>query len=151
MTSLGDILRGIQAGLVATLVLSVVTISWDVLPQLDPVVLIRGVLGDLEVKSGVAAVPAIGWIWNVMVGTLWGGMLFSLMQPILPGRKGATKGACFGLGCALLVMVMVIPMAGAGYYGMELHALAPLVTLGVYLVYGIVLGATYGALVGERA
>ncbi|MFZ0255105.1 MAG: DUF6789 family protein [Gammaproteobacteria bacterium] len=41
---------------------------------------------------------------------------------------------------------MVMPLAGAGYFGLHLNPMQPLVTLVEHLVYGVVLGAVYGRL-----
>ena len=49
--------------------------------------------------------------------------------------------------CTWLVMMLVLmPMAGAGLFGLRLGTMAPLMTLVLHLIFGIVLGWTYGQL-----
>ena len=38
---------------------------------------------------------------------------------------------------------MIVPLAGAGYFGMDLSPLQPLITLLLHLAYGAVLGAVF--------
>ena len=42
---------------------------------------------------------------------------------------------------------VVMPLAGAGYFGMDLSPLQPVVTLLLHLIYGAVLGAMFERLV----
>lgn len=42
------------------------------------------------------------------------------------------------------VPVMVMPMAGAGMFGMTLGMMAPVMTWGLHLVFSAVMGMTYG-------
>ena len=43
------------------------------------------------------------------------------------------------------MMVMVMPMAGAGLFGMAFGVMAPMMTLVLHIVFGAVLGAVYQA------
>ena len=144
------ILTGMVAGLAATLVLSLLMLTEAWIPQLDTVVMLdgvaRAVFSDLQVP-----VPLAGWLWHFIIGTLWWGPLFALMAPILPGRQTWQKGMAFGFGASLLILLMVLPAAGAGYFGMDLSALQPIVTMVLHLVYGAVLGAVFARLPGKLA
>ena len=144
------ILAGMVAGLAATLVLSLLMLTEAWIPQLDTVIMLdgvaRAVFSDLQVP-----VPLAGWLWHFVIGTLWWGPLFALMLPILPGRRAWQKGMAFGFGASLLILLMVLPVAGAGYFGMDLSALQPIVTVVLHLVYGAVLGALFARLLGKPA
>lgn len=48
------------------------------------------------------------------------------------------------------MMVAIMPMAGAGMFGMALGMMAPVMTLMLHLIYGAVLGHTYNRL-GQSA
>lgn len=57
-----------------------------------------------------------------------------------------------GLGAGLaatvvlsLLMIIVMPMAGAGLFGLQLGLMAPIATLMLHWIYGAVLGGVYGA------
>lgn len=41
------------------------------------------------------------------------------------------------------MMVMLMPMAGAGLFGMNLGVMAPVMTLVLHLIFGAVLGLSY--------
>jgi hypothetical protein len=43
-----------------------------------------------------------------------------------------------------MMMLVVMPMAGAGSFGLGLGIMAPLVTLALHIVFGLVLGGIYG-------
>jgi hypothetical protein len=42
------------------------------------------------------------------------------------------------------MMIVMMPMAGAGFFGQVLGIAAPVMTLMLHLVFGAVLGAVYG-------
>jgi hypothetical protein len=71
------------------------------------------------------------------------------MIPILPGRKYWIKGCAFGVIAGLLTMLMVMPLAGAGYFGMDLTLLDPVVSVIYHIIYGVTLGGVYALLVGR--
>jgi len=55
----------------------------------------------------------------------------------------------FASGAWLVMMVMLMPMAGAGAFGLQLGLMAPVATLILHWIYGAVLGAVYGS--GQRS
>ncbi len=142
MPTTRGLLAGVLAGLMATLALSLLMLTKGWLPQLDTVVMLDGVARTAFRGLGLP-VPMAGWLWHFVIGTLWWGPLFAIMVPILPGRQMWQKGLWFGFGAALLIILMVMPLAGAGYFGMDLSPLGPFVTLLLHLVYGIVLGIAF--------
>lgn len=75
---------------------------------------------------------------------LWG-VLFAWLDPNLPGGSHWMRGVVFGIGAWLLMMVIAMPMAGAGFFGTAMGLMAPVMTLVLHLVYGAVLGGVYGA------
>jgi len=44
------------------------------------------------------------------------------------------------------MMVAMMPMAGAGFFGMQLGMMTPVMTLVMHLVFGAVLGGVYAML-----
>jgi hypothetical protein len=146
-----NIYLGIGAGLVATLVLSVLMLSKSVVPQLDTVTLLDGIARSLLARTEMGWHHLAGWLWHFIIGTLWWGSMFGLLEPILPGRRYWIRGAYFGLGAGLLVLWSVLPLAGAGMFGMHLNPLQPLITLIEHIVYGVVLGTVYGYLISSRS
>ena len=149
MSSVDDIRTGVVAGFVATAVLSLLMLTKSWVPQLDPVVMLDGVARAVSADLQLP-VPMAGWLWHFVIGTFWWGPLFVIMAPILPGRRMFQKGMYFGVVAALLIMLMIMPMAGAGYFGMKLSPLQPIVTLLLHLIYGAILGAVVEALALRR-
>ena len=91
--------------------------------------------------------PAImGWIAHFAIGTIaWGG-LFALIQDRLPGNTLWLRGVVFGIGAWLMMMIAVMPMAGAGLFGMALGIMAPMMTLILHVIFGAVLGGAFSVL-----
>jgi hypothetical protein len=48
------------------------------------------------------------------------------------------------------MMITMMPMAGAGLFGLGLGGMTPVVTLVLHIVYGLVLGETYHLLGGKQ-
>ncbi|MBU6445667.1 MAG: hypothetical protein KGR48_17330 [Alphaproteobacteria bacterium] len=131
--------KGIFAGFIATIVLSLLMIMkamMGMMPNLN-------VIAMLTHMSGASS-PLVGWVMHFMIGSVvWGG-LFALLYDRIPGGSALMKGIVFGVGAWLLMMVMVMPMAGAGLFGMNFGMAAPVMTLMLHIIFGMVLGLVYG-------
>ncbi|MBU6296968.1 MAG: hypothetical protein KGJ79_16560 [Alphaproteobacteria bacterium] len=131
--------KGVFAGFVATAVLSVFMVMkqmMGMMPQLDVVAMLTTMVG--------ASSPLVGWGMHFMIGSLvWGG-LFAAVQNRLPGGSMILRGVVFGIGAWFLMMAMVMPMAGAGLFGLGLGIAAPIMTLMLHMIFGATLGAVYG-------
>lgn len=136
------ITKGIVAGFSATVVLSVLMLMksmMGLMPQLD-------IISMLSTMAGAPDTPLIGWVLHFVIGSVLWGVLFALISPMIPGRSEWLKGIAFGTAAWLLMMIMVMPMAGAGLFGSRFGMVAPVMTLMLHILYGAVLGAVYGAL-----
>ncbi len=90
--------------------------------------------------------PAIGWVFHFFVGTLlWGGA-FGFAHDYLAGPSWL-RGVTFATGAALLVMLVAMPLAGAGIFGLHIGISVPFVIALVHIVYGATLGLIYGKLI----
>jgi len=134
-----NIKAGLVAGFVATVVLSAMMVAktmMGIMPELDVIAMLSAMMG---------APALMGWIGHFMIGTIaWGGG-FALLYGVIPGPSAVTKGILFGIAAWLGMMVMVMPMAGAGLFGMAFGITAPMMTLVLHIVFGAVLGAVYQA------
>lgn len=142
-----DIGKGMIAGLAATVVLSVLMLmktAMGLMPQLD-------MIGMLSRMMGSPNTPAIGWAVHFVIGVVVYGGLFALLDSRLPGATHTVRGILLGVAGWLLMMVAVMPMAGAGLFALNLGIMAPIMTLVMHLVFGAVLGAVYGMLLHRRA
>ena len=60
------------------------------------------------------------------------------------------RGTIFGVGAWLAMMIVMMPMAGAGLFGLGLGMMTPVATLVLHVVYGLVLGGIYGLLSAKQ-
>lgn len=140
----GIIGRGIAAGFVATVVLSAMMLikhSMGLMPELDPIAMITAMAG--------ASSPAVGWIGHFVIGSIFWGVGLAIVSPYLPGPYGL-RGIIFAAGAWLMMMLVVMPMAGAGLFGLGLGMMVPVATLAMHVVFGLVLGGIYGLLSAKQ-
>ena len=95
-------------------------------------------------KMAGASMPAVGWVPHFLIGTVVWGSLFPIFDAKVPAGSHWLNGILFGFGAWILMMVLFMPMAGAGLFGMALGIMVPIATLVLHLIYGAVLGGTYG-------
>lgn len=138
-----DIGKGMIAGLAATIVLSLLMLmktAMGLMPELDMV-------GMLSRMMGSSGTPAVGWAVHFVIGVVVYGGLFALLDPRLPGGTHTVRGIVLGVvGWLLMMMVAVMPMAGAGLFALNLGIMAPVMTLMLHVIFGAVLGWTNGRL-----
>ena len=126
------------AGFVATAVMSVFMVMktmMGVMPELD-------IAAMLAKMMGAPDTPIIGWVGHFMIGTVGYGIVFALLAGKLPGSL-VVQGTIVGMLGWLAMMVMVMPMAGAGLFGLNFGIMAPIMTLMLHLIFGAVLGWVY--------
>jgi hypothetical protein len=143
---MNNIAKGIFAGLIATAVLSALMIMksmMGIMPQLDIIIMLSKMMGQPET-------PMLGWAAHFMIGAGYG-VVFALIGRNLPGGSSTTKGAVLGAIGWLVMMAMIMPMAGAGLFGMAMGLMAPMMTLVLHLVFGAVLGSVHGRLLQTKA
>jgi hypothetical protein len=139
---MGRITKGLVAGAAATAVLSALMVmkaAMGLMPQLDLPKMIAGMMG-------AADTPMIGWGAHVMIGVVGYGLAIALLDSRLPGKSQVSHGVLIGFGGWLVMMIMLMPMAGAGLFAMNFGVMAPMMTLVLHLIFGGVLGWTYGRL-----
>jgi hypothetical protein len=137
---MSDIFKGMAAGLIATGILTGLLVAQralGVMPQVDLISLLSAVLG-------VSADAAVGWVVHLGLGAVAGGVLFAWLEPRLGADTVVKRGVLFGVLSWLAMMVVFMPTARAGLFGLRLGALAPIVLLLVNVLYGAVLGWAYG-------
>jgi len=132
--------RSMAAGFVATVVLSglmLIKSAMGVMPALDVVTMLSGMAHSM---IGLPDLPIVGWVMHFMVGTVIWGALFARFYTWLPGSGAVVKGLSFAVWAWLMMMLLAMPMAGAGFWGLKLGLMAPMMTLALHLVWGAVLG-----------
>ena len=140
---MSNVVKGMVAGGVATALLSLAMVLIEATgfePQLE---LTRMLLATLDARPSQYA---LGWILHIVVGSVVLGGLFSHIEPRLGADTHTKGGVLYGVLTWLVVMLVVMPAAGEGLFGFQLSVFAPLVMLGLQLLYGGALGWTYGKL-----
>jgi hypothetical protein len=132
-------MRGILAGLIATIVLSgfmVLRLNLNIVPEIN-IVAMLGKMGGNP--------PAGAWTTHFVVGALLWGFLFAGFSAVMPGPY-VVKGMIFGSIAWIAMMLLFLPAAGVGRFGSTIGLSAPAVTLVLHLIYGAALGLAYGIL-----
>lgn len=132
---------GLVAGFVAMLVLSMLMVikgTMGAMPELDPIRMISGMAGDPDQRS-------TGWLVHFAIGIFAWGLLFAVLTPVIPGAYWL-KGTILGIGAWLAMMIFVMPMARKGLFCLKINPMTLAATLMLHIVFGLVLGATYAAL-----
>jgi Family of unknown function (DUF6789) len=141
-----NIAKGMIAGFAATVVLSVLMVMksmMGVMPEMNAIGMLTGMAHQF---MGTPATPLVGWLLHFMIGGFAWGILFAALVRVIPGKSPTIKGMVFGTAAWLLMMVMVMPMAGAGLFAVNLGIGAPIATLMLHWVFGAVLGGVYAKL-----
>lgn len=136
--------KAATAGFIATVVLSVLMVMKNmmgIMPELDLPKMISGMMG--------VQTPVVGWIVHFMIGTLGYGAALVLFDHRLPGDSRIAHGMILAFFGWLLMMVLLMPMAGAGFFGLQMGWMAPVMTLMLHLLFGAVLGWYYGRAVSH--
>src|SRR6266481_5443152 len=137
---MGNALKGMIAGFVATLILSglmLLNSTMGLMPQIN----IVRMLANLGTLSTTAA-----WMDHFIVGGVIWGLLFAVYDGVATRPAHWLKGIIVGVLAWLMMMVAFMPLAGAGFFGAKIGITALVGLLILHLVYGVVLGATYGFL-----
>ena len=137
--------NGLLAGLAATIVLTILMVA--IAPFRAPGVNAVELLRQLGATFGLPDSAVVGWVAHVAIGVVLWGLVFAGTYETWPGAP-ARKGAVFAVMIWLLMMSMFMPMVGAGFFRTNLGFVAPVATLVLLLVFGLVLGAVYGRLQG---
>ena len=130
------ITNSIIAGISATIVLTVMMFlkgMMGLMPELDIIHMLAEMLGTALI---------VGWIMHFIIGAGYG-IAFHIIKNILPGESFMIKGVVLGILGWLGMMLMIMPMVGAGVFGVNLGLMAPIMTLMMHIVFGAVLGLVY--------
>lgn len=136
--------KGIVAGFVATVVLSMIMTAkgmMGVMPELNVIAMLSSMMN---------ATPIVGWLTHFMIGMIAWGIGFTIVLNVLPGHTNLLKGINFGIAAWVLMMLVVMPMAGSGLFGLKMGVMAPAITLMLHAIFGAVLGFVFGRLVNAK-
>lgn len=134
---------GLLAGLAATIVLSVLMViksAMGLMPAVDAIQILTQLAAN---ELGLPASPLVGWIVHIVIGVVLWGLVFAGTYETWPGPP-PIRGAVFAIMVWLLMMSMIMPMAGAGFFGVNIGPAAASATLVLHLIFGLVLGGVFG-------
>ncbi len=134
--------RGIVAGLIATIVLSILMYlknMMGLMPDVDVIAMLAG-------KMGGGAM--MGWVGHFMIGAIVYGLAFAIIGGKLPGGSNVNRGIVLGVIGWLIMMVGLMPMMDGGMFGMSMPSgmMVPVATLMLHIIFGAVLGFAYNKL-----
>jgi hypothetical protein len=132
--------KGVIAGFIATAVLSVIMMVMDGAgfnPQFNIVTLLDN-LGSIG-RAGA-------WADHFIVGMLLWGPIFAGFDSVTPKFGRWLKGMLFGMIAWVMMMLLFMPVVGMGLFGASLGIMGPVVMLIFHLIYGAVLGLSFGLL-----
>jgi proteasome assembly chaperone (PAC2) family protein len=106
----------------------------------------KGLAAGAVATAVLSMLMAMKTAIHVMIGVVGYGLFIALLDTRLPGRSATLHGVLIGFAGWLLMMTMLMPMAGAGLFGMALGMMAPMMTLVLHLIFGAALGWMFGRL-----
>jgi hypothetical protein len=115
------------------------------LPAFQPYESLQATLADL---TGGEVHPIIPWAMSFLNGSTILGLCFGRFYSWLPGKRGAAKGATFGVFGWLAMGFVFFPLLGLGPFASKLDlGIWPAVfSLAMLLTYSVVLGIVYAVL-----
>ena len=139
-----SIKSGLTAGFAASAAvgaLMIIKTQLGILPELNP---IGDIVAIVDRYTGLQFPPDTGWIGHFVIGAVGWGVIYTWIRKLLPG-PAVVRGLIFGVLAWLVMMIVFMPVAGHGFFGLSLGIAAPLATFAQHLVFGAVLGAVYAA------
>lgn len=93
----------------------------------------------------------MGWVAHFLIGAVCG-IVFAIAFGAVAKGAAVGRGIALGIIGWLVMMIVLMPMAGGGLFGLAMPPgmMAPVATLVLHGIFGAVLGAAYAALRGEK-
>lgn len=135
--------KGLLAGFLATVALSALMLvksALGILPEMNAIKMLASMAHQ---RLGLPASPLVGWVAHFLIGTVAWGLAFAAVGKTMPGGNWPVKGIVFSAIAWLAMMIVVMPMAGAGLFGLNIGPMAPVATLLLHFAFGAVLGLVY--------
>jgi len=135
--------RAFFATLIATVAVTALmymNVRLNLYPEFD-------ILQDIEgfnARIGLPSTEQAVWVTHLLIGIVLYGVVFALIEPILPGR-GIASGLWFGVITWLVMMLVFMPMSGHEIFALDLPPVFITMTLGLHLLYGGILGISWAA------
>ena len=135
---MGDIGKGLEAGFIATLVITALLFAQSMsglAPEFD-------LIAMLTQAAGTPGATVMGWIFHFVIGVGVWGAGFAVFSPHLPGPHWL-RGLVFGLLAWLVMMIAFLPAANMPMFASGMGYTIPGIALMIHIVFGVVLGEAY--------
>lgn len=130
---------GIYGGILGTIVAGSMLLLNNALHGIPEIHVVRSIAAMLGASNHIMA----GVIAFVILGIFVGGGLFAAFAPKLPMPGYFGKSLAFAGATWLFLMLVCMPVTGAGLFGLHGGVIVPEATLVLNLAYWLVLGLTY--------
>lgn len=131
-------LAGFVASAVSSLALIILT-SVILIPEFDFI----SIQGSI---FGLAGTAVSAWAVYFIIGTFIWGPLYSMLEPKI-AKNTLNRGLLFGLLVWLIVMAILMPLAGEGFFLMHKYSMsAAAIVLVVDLIFGLTTAYFYNKL-----
>ena len=107
------------------------------MPELD-------IIHMLASKMGGSAI--IGWMAHFMIGTVGYGVAYGLGKDFLPTNSYVAKSLMLSLSGWMGMMLVLMPIMGAGFFGLKMGIMAAIMTMMLHVMFGVVMGNVYRVL-----
>lgn len=135
--------KGMAAGLIATLVLSILMIvqsAAGLLPEANVIPMLGTIANN---SMGLPAGAVTGWAFHLVIGIVIGGGVFAAAYAYFPGPNAVVRGLVYAVIVWLVMLLLILPIGGLGFFGLEAGGALPFVLLVLHLIFGAVLGLSY--------
>lgn len=130
---------GFMSGALATYITGSLLLMNNALRQFPDVQIVK----PLSALLGAPGQTVVGVIAILIIGIFVFGGLFAEYAQRLPVHTALARGLVIGAASWLVMMLVYMPLTGAGLFGMERTAVVPFITLLLNLVYWVLLSVTY--------
>lgn len=134
----------VRPDLILSLAIAVSLLEWGRLRKASATNPIADIVAIADRYTGLQFPPDTGWIGHFVIGAVGWGVIYTWIRKLLPG-PAVVKGLIFGVLAWLVMMIVFMPVAGHGFFGLSLGIAAPVATFMLHLVFGAVLGAVYAS------
>ena len=144
---LSSVKSAIQAGVVATFVTSVMLLIKNAVGAFKEVHIAQTLSNILGTPDNIV----VGAIAFFLIGSLVLSVAYAFIRPYIPVRSDLVKGLIYGVGVWLGMMLVLMPVAGAGIFAMRRSFVPVAVDLVLSLIYGLIMAAVYAYASRESA
>lgn len=139
---MNKLVSGMLAGLIATVVLSVLMVIKGMMGMMPDVNVIKMLAGQMNSSA------SMGWVAHFMIGVIGYGIIYAVLFANKTTNKNVQNGILLAVIGWLLMMVVLMPMMGAGLFGLQMPSgvMVPVATFILHLIFGATLGLSYAKL-----